>query len=68
MNKIVGKRINPDSGVVEYHVDWKPSHGKKRWPKTWEPLENLVGAEDEVENFNKSTEKTKQPSKKLKTK
>ena len=64
MLRILDKRVNEDKGEIEYYVEWKPSHGRKYWKKTWEPISHLVHAKEAIDAFNQGGV---QPKKKMKT-
>ena len=39
-------------GVTKYLVEWKASHGRKYWKKTWEPVSGLANAAEKIQEYN----------------
>ena len=62
VERIVAERLGT-SGAPEYRVKWKSWAEKYN---TWEPWENLDGAEEALENFKRNSGANKKKSKKRK--
>ena len=62
VERIVGERLGA-SDAPEYRVKWKGWADKYN---TWEPWENLDGAEEALENFKRNSGANKKKSKKRK--